>query len=53
MIPVPPGWSAEQAWETVRRGERLPPAEEETPDGWAQIITDEGELVYLMASSSD
>lgn len=23
-IPVPPGWSAEQSWEHISRGERLP-----------------------------
>jgi len=53
VIPVPCGWSAEQAWEILRRAERLPLPTEENPDGWAQIVTDEDALVFLMASSSD
>lgn len=39
VIPVPVGWSAEQAWESIRRGEKLRhPHGEPT---WAVVETDE------------
>lgn len=37
-IPVPPGWSPEQAWEAIKREDDLP--EEEDPS-WINVETDD------------
>lgn len=48
-IPVPPGWSAEQAWECISRSERLPTNYPESACQWTSIrvegYTSEGEFV--------
>lgn len=38
-IPIPEGWTIEQAWEAIRRGEKLP----EKITTWANIEADENE----------
>lgn len=43
-IPVPEGWSIEQAWEAIRRGDELP----KEIRGWANVETDEKEnLIHI------
>lgn len=48
-IPVPPGWSVEQAWETISRSELLPTDYPESECGWASVVvegyTDDGTFV--------
>jgi hypothetical protein len=44
-IPVPKGWSVEQAWEVLRRGEKLPDSGEY---GWASIVIEDGKLVKVL-----
>lgn len=39
-IPVPEGWSIEQAWEAIHRGDRLPEDYGDT-NTWANVETDE------------
>jgi hypothetical protein len=43
-IPVPDGWSPEQAWEAIKRGDLPLP---EPPQGWANIETVAGYYVRL------
>jgi len=51
-IPVPVGWSPEQAWEAISRGDRL-----EHPDGeptWVNVETRDGRFVRLhLAEEAD
>lgn len=42
-IPVPNGWSAEQAWEAIKRGEELSDPQSE----WANILVRDGKFVEL------
>lgn len=43
-IPVPKGWSTEQAWEALRRGDTLP----DTIQFWTNVEVDENEnLVHI------
>ena len=43
-IPVPKGWSIEQAWEAISRGDTLPTTEQ----SWANVEVDENEkLVHI------
>lgn len=43
-IPVPHGWSAEQAWEAIARGEALT-----DPDPmWANVVVKDGRFVRLV-----
>jgi hypothetical protein len=42
-IPVPHGWSVEQAWEAIRRGDRLTDPEPR----WANVLIRDGKLVGL------
>lgn len=48
-IPVPPGWSVEQAWECISRSERLPTNYPESECGWTSVVvegyTDDGTFV--------
>lgn len=44
VMPVPEGWSPEQAWEAFKRGDLPLP---EPPQGWAIIETRGGEFVRL------
>jgi hypothetical protein len=37
-IPVPPGWSAEQAWEHIVRGVLLPTDYPEHQQRWMQVV---------------
>jgi hypothetical protein len=39
-IPVPEGWSIEQAWEAICRKDKLP-----APAGWAVICVRDGKLI--------
>lgn len=41
-IPVPNGWSVEQAWEAIRRGEPLPIGLGERPVCWMNIDDETG-----------
>jgi hypothetical protein len=44
-IPVPQGMSVEQAWEMIKRGDRL----EDLDPRWANIETDkEGHFLHLL-----
>jgi len=40
-IYVPPGWSIEQVWETIRRGERVPVI----PGGYWVNVDERGSVV--------
>jgi hypothetical protein len=40
-IPVPDGWSIEQAWETIRRADILP---SDIPVTWASIVVKDGHI---------
>lgn len=42
-IPVPLGWSAEQAWETIRRGDLLSDSE----PSWVNVVVKDGKFVEL------
>jgi hypothetical protein len=44
-IPVPDGWSIEQSWEVIKRGDRIPP---DIPVVWANIIEKEGRLIRIV-----
>ena len=47
-IPVPVGWSVEQAWEAISRKDPLP-----TPPGsWANIATKAGKLYSVIRHHS-
>ena len=44
-IPVPAGWSVEQAWEAISRGDKLP-----GPTAyWANIEVRDGRLLAVLA----
>lgn len=43
-IPVPAGWSIEQAWEAIRRGDLLTDPE----PMWANIETDGDRLIRVL-----
>ena len=43
-IPVPDGWSIEQAWEAITRGDRLPP---DIPVTWANIRVKDGHVEVI------
>jgi hypothetical protein len=49
-IPVPRGWLVEQAWEAIRRGDRL-----DDPDPrWANVETDEqGRMIRVLPIEED
>lgn len=36
-IPVPPGWTPEQAWEQISRGELLPTDYPESEQRWVSV----------------
>lgn len=42
-IPVPHGWSVEQAWEAISRGDVLPDAH----PAWANVLIQQGRFVYV------
>lgn len=42
-IPVPAGWSPEQAWEAISRGVLLP----ETDVNWANILVRDGRMIEV------
>lgn len=44
-IPVPRGWSIEQAWEAISRGDTL---KDEEPD-WANVLVRDGMLVRVLS----
>jgi hypothetical protein len=44
-IPVPHGWSPEQAWEAIQRGDRL----EDPAAAWVNIVVRDGRFVELCA----
>lgn len=44
-IPVPRGWSVEQAWEAIRRGALLTDPE---PQGWANIEVRDGSMLRVL-----
>lgn len=48
-IPVPPGWSPEQAWEAIKREDLLP---DEEPD-WINVETDDQDRLvrYIYAEN--
>lgn len=39
-IPVPPGWSPEQAWEHISRAQRLPTDYPESECRWTSVVVD-------------
>ena len=43
-IPVPTGWSAEQAWEAISRGDLLTDPE----PLWAAVVAEDGRFVRLL-----
>ena len=43
-IPVPEGWSVEQAWECIQRGDTFP----RRPNIWADIETRNNRLVQVL-----
>lgn len=47
-IPVPRGWSPEQAWEAISRGETLFDKE----PGWANVLVRDGRFVELLDKES-
>lgn len=49
VIPVPQGWSPEQAWEAISRGDLLTDPD---PD-WSIIRTESGRMVELVEVESD
>lgn len=44
VIPVPRGWSVEQAWEAISRGDLLTDPE---PD-WGSVVVEDGRMVGLV-----
>jgi hypothetical protein len=44
VIPVPRGWSPEQAWEAISRGDLLA----DKRPGWAIVRTENGRFVELI-----
>lgn len=46
-IPVPRGWSPEQAWEAIKRGEKLT---DPLPD-WSNVLIRDGRFVELLDAS--
>lgn len=49
VIPVPRGWSIEQAWEHISRGELLTDPE----PGWANVFTDENDRFLRVAREGE
>ena len=49
-IPVPRGWSVEQAWEAISRGDLLTDPE---PQGWANVEVVDGRMVRVLSAGSD
>lgn len=48
VIPVPVGWSIEQAWEAIRRND-VPFENPNGPPSWANIETDQtGRLIRVL-----
>lgn len=47
-IPVPRGWSPEQAWEAIRRGDELTDPE---PAAWANVLVENGHFVELLPAT--
>lgn len=43
-IPVPRGWTPEQAWEAIRRGDLLTDPE----PAWANVVVKDGRFVELI-----
>lgn len=43
-IPVPRGWSVEQAWEAIKRGDRI----KDPAPRWANVRVKEGRLVEVV-----
>lgn len=57
-IPVPPGWSAEQAWEAISRGDDLTAASTVCPfrgraqdPTWTNVEVEDGLLVRWLAEN--
>jgi hypothetical protein len=48
-IPVPRGWSPEQAWEAISRGELLT----DPRPSWANVIIKEGRFVAMLGKRSE
>lgn len=48
-IPVPHGWSPEQAWEAIRRGDPLT----DEAVGWANVVIQDGRYVELVQDASE
>ena len=49
-IPVPRGWSVEQAWEAIRRGQPLPADEN---GSWANVLIRDGHFAYLYEEDAE
>lgn len=49
-IPVPRGWSVEQSWEAISRGDLLTDPE---PQGWANVEVVEGVMVRVLPVSDE
>ena len=49
-IPVPHGWSVEQAWEAISRGDLLTDPD---PQGWANIEVCDGRMVRVLPMEDD
>lgn len=48
VIPVPRGWSIEQAWEAIRRGDKLR-HKRKRPPTWANVVADkDGNMVRVL-----
>ena len=48
-IPVPRGWSVEQAWEAIQRGDLLTDPE---PQGWANVEVHSGRMIRVLPPES-
>lgn len=49
-IPVPRGWSVEQSWEAITRGDLLTDPE---PQGWANVEVRDGVMVRVLPVSDE
>lgn len=52
-IPVPHGWTPEQAWEAIRRGETVADLQAEDEVGWANVLVEGGRFVELLPIEAD
>jgi hypothetical protein len=46
-IPIPHGWSIEQAWEAIKRGDELPAGRK----GWESVTVHDGVVVEVIEGS--